>query len=66
MKRLVKILPYFVVVAVCAGLVFVSSGKSDSVSVQNTIKNDAPLIIIDAGHGGYVLTRLFIYHFYVL
>lgn len=50
MKRLVMILPYCIIAAVLAGLIFVNVGKSDTVTSSQT--QDTPLIVLDAGHGG--------------
>lgn len=49
MKRLVMILPYCLIAAVLAGLIFVNVGRSDTVLSP---QEDSPLIILDAGHGG--------------
>lgn len=50
MKRLINYVPYFIIVIVLAGIVFVNVHQSD-VSVSNSA-DTPPLIIIDAGHGG--------------
>ena len=50
MIHLKKIIPYFIIVIVIAGLVFVNfNTDSDSVQISN---DKTPVIIIDAGHGG--------------
>lgn len=49
MISLKKVVPYFFIIILVAGLVFIR-GYSDSVLVQSA--PDAPVIIIDAGHGG--------------
>lgn len=49
MKRLVMILPYCLIAAVLAGLIFVNVGRSEPVLSS---QEDSPLIILDAGHGG--------------
>ncbi len=50
MKHLKKVIPYFIIVVIVTGLVFVSF-DSDSDSVQSS-NEKTPVIIIDAGHGG--------------
>lgn len=52
MKRLIKFASYFIIIAACAGTVFISTHKADSVSAGNRAVENAPLIILDAGHGG--------------
>lgn len=49
MKRLVMILPYCIIAAVLAGLIFINVGRTDTVSSP---QEAAPLIVLDAGHGG--------------
>lgn len=49
MKRLIISLPYCIIAVIFAGIVFVSAVNSAPASV---VSDDAPLIIIDAGHGG--------------
>lgn len=49
MISLKKVVPYFFIIILITVLVFISS-CSDSVQVQSSA--DAPVIIIDAGHGG--------------
>ena len=48
MKRLIKFIPYFIIISVIIVLFFLFC-KSETASVSNT---DVPVIIIDAGHGG--------------
>lgn len=48
MKRLIISIPYCIMAVIFAGIVFVSVNKSAAVSVEK----EAPLIIIDPGHGG--------------
>lgn len=50
MKRLINFVPYFIIVMILAGIVFVNVINTD-VAVNEQIA-DAPLILIDAGHGG--------------
>lgn len=50
MKRLIKFIPYFIII-VAVGIVFVSLIKTNE-PVSVISDTDAPLIIIDAGHGG--------------
>ena len=49
MISLKKVVPYFFIIILITVLVFISS-CTDSVQVQSSV--DAPVIIIDAGHGG--------------
>ena len=50
MIHLKKVIPYFIIVVIVAGLVFVRfNDDSDSVQISN---ETIPVIIIDAGHGG--------------
>ena len=50
MKHLKKVIPYFIIMIIVAGLVFVSfDSGSDSIQSSN---EKTPVIIIDAGHGG--------------
>ena len=50
MIYLKKVIPYFIIVVIVAGLVFVRfNADSDSVQISN---ETTPVIIIDAGHGG--------------
>lgn len=50
MKHLKKVIPYFIIMIIVAGLVFVGL-DSDSDTVQSS-NEKTPVIIIDAGHGG--------------
>ncbi len=51
MKRLIKFIPYFIIVVVAISLVFVSV-SSENRAVSAEAGSETPLIIIDAGHGG--------------
>lgn len=48
MKRLIIFLPYCIIALISAGLVFVTADKEQMVTTAVA----APLIIVDAGHGG--------------
>ena len=50
MIHLKKVIPYFIIVVIVTGLVFVNfNADSESVQISN---ETTPVIIIDAGHGG--------------
>ncbi len=51
MISLKKVIPYFIISVISAGLVFVGINTDEDVSVQSG-NNNMPVIIIDAGHGG--------------
>lgn len=51
MKHLKKFIPYFIIVIVVTGLVFVSFNSDNNSAVQSS-SDKTPVIIIDAGHGG--------------
>ena len=52
MKRLIILLPYFIIALICAGLVFVSFENSAPQKAENAVAESVPLVILDAGHGG--------------
>lgn len=51
MISLKKIVPYFIIIVIVVGLVFVGVNADKDVTVQSG-NNKIPVIIIDAGHGG--------------
>lgn len=51
MISLKKIVPYFIIIVIVIGLVFVGVNADKDISVQSS-NNKLPVIIIDAGHGG--------------
>lgn len=52
MKSLIKYIPYFIITVIALGLVFVSLNNEKRSPASSAVTDDAPLIIIDAGHGG--------------
>jgi len=51
MISLKKIVPYFIIIVIVVGIVFVGVNTDNDVTVQSG-NNNMPVIIIDAGHGG--------------
>ena len=51
MISLKKVVPYFIIIVIVVGLVFVGVNADKDVTVQSG-NNNMPVIIIDAGHGG--------------
>lgn len=51
MISLKKFIPYFIIIVIVTGLVFVSFSADDDAAVRSG-SDDMPVIIIDAGHGG--------------
>ena len=47
-------------VAVCAGVVFSSYRymERDSLPAVGSVQSDKPVIVLDAGHGAYVLNKV--------
>lgn len=51
MISLKKVVPYFIIIVIVAGLVFVSFNTDNEAAVKSS-NSELPVIIIDAGHGG--------------
>lgn len=51
MKHLKKFVPYFIIIVIVLGLVFVNLSSDNTPAVRSS-SNENPVIIIDAGHGG--------------
>ncbi|MBR3869649.1 MAG: N-acetylmuramoyl-L-alanine amidase [Clostridia bacterium] len=51
MISLKKVVPYFIMIVIAVGLVFVGVNTDNGVTVQSG-NNNMPVVIIDAGHGG--------------